>query len=216
VKQQEAVSEKELVPSFWISGGMRYLKNPPSILSKYQQGRFSYLARGMSELNWVWGDNAGVDNVRSLLSKLNGFLVNITRIAIIIQKPGYEVPTHRDLIVGSNYSNLKDSYSTFLGSQELIYFGEDWFHKLLEIPKNTYHSDQNYFGLRIPISEKPGENGRPYVINEDGKKEYYDFGNNLFLLNEAHYGHGADPVDFYRGVIIVDGKLNLEHLDKYS
>lgn len=207
---EEAPSEKNLMPSFWISGGMRDVKSYPEGLSKYETQRYSYLARGAENLDWQWLDVPGVEEVRNLLTRnLDKLLLSINRVSIIIQKPGFAVPAHRDLIVGSTYINMKEVYSTFLGDKKLTYQGEEWFHKRINVNENTYHKDQGYYGLRIPISERPGENGAPFIENSSGEKMYYDCGNNLFLLNEAELEHGADPVDYYRGVIIVDGKLNI-------
>jgi hypothetical protein len=210
---------KVLENPFWISGGLRGLagKSWRDGLTPSECDRFTYLVRAHLDYEWRWSNCSQSDKIAHLLNEqLGDLLLRITRVAIIVQVPGLEVPAHRDLIVGGNYQRMRSNISTYLGEEELRYFGDEWYKNKHDIEENLYHEEQGFFGLRLPLSENINDNGRPFIQDYNGNKTYYGCGHHAFLLNEADVLHGADPVDFYRGVIIVDGKIDINNIEKYS
>lgn len=77
--------------------------------------------------------------------------------------------------------------------------------------QQALHKKQNFWGLKVALSEDKLSNGRP--ILEINKTQYsYFTDSNFFLLNESTQ-HGALPVKFHRGVINIDGEINLSKLN---
>ena len=200
---------------FWIGQGYTICTQGEALegLTEAQAQRYFYLKRASYDFSWEWMEKPYAAEVRDIISQLGPLVKRITRIAIILQIPGESVPAHRDLFIGNTYNNLKSSNETYWGSDRLTYMGDPCFEeKFGKTLAQKNHENQNYFGLRIPLTEKPGMGGKPFVQTPGDEKHYYDMGNHVFLLDEASCEHGADPVDFVRGVIIVDGELDLNHL----
>ena len=213
----KAEVEAKVTDPFWIAEGLRKLKDSSTFsVPENEKGRLSYLLRMRSDLEWEWSDSASARTVRKVLKPIEGALRSITRVSTIVQIPGQSVPPHRDLIVGDVYENLTEPTSTFTGKKTLQYQGDPWFSSYAKNnPNNCLHKKQDYFGLRIPISEKLKDNGRPFLQELHGSRFHYSTEDRLFLLNEATTNHGADVIDFYRGVVIVDGELDLSKLKSF-
>jgi hypothetical protein len=209
-----AVVEADITSPFWIAEGLRtFNADKYNHLSTDQLGRLFYLLRLSEDVEWEWLEHPLTKRIQNILSPLSKALLKLNRVTIIVEVPGKNVPSHRDLIVGERYGNMISETETFWGDKNLRYHGDPWFSKLrLPLPSEGQHKKQNYYGLRIPISEKPGDNGKPFVQSSSGERWYYNVGQNFFLLDEATMEHGAEAVGFYRGVIIVDAQLDLNEL----
>lgn len=209
--------EANLVEPFWIGYGARDFnieQNNPEIPQKFH-GRYSYLMRGDSKKNWQWSDHELEKIINRIIMPISNCIKSLHRIAVILQIPGKEVPAHRDLIVGDKYTNLISPYSTLWGTESHVYKGDSWLGAYHAIDYNSYHADQGYFGLRIPLSEKDNSSGKMFIESKNGERYFYNTGSHLFLLNEATHNHGAEPTDHYRGVVIIDGALSLDKFYPY-
>lgn len=208
--------EGNLIKPFWMAAGLRDMDlESYNELSDNEKGRLSYLMRLRPGMKWKWENRPIIDTIKNIISPLNSYIKRLNRVVIILQMPGKSVPPHRDLIVGDTYENMESRTSTLWGNKTLQYLGDPWFSAInKEIPNNNLHEKQNYFGLRIPLSQYPGNNGKPYLQRPGAEKQYYNVNNQLFLLDEASTNHGADAVDFYRGVVIVDCELDIFSIQK--
>jgi len=220
VKSKNEITVLEFPDSkpFWISDGCRSLVESQYTeeLSEQMGGRYTYLNRLNPNSQWNWIEGSIKDIVSKYLKRLERIIPNPTRISVIMQIPGKEVPLHRDLVVGEVYNNMKCSTETTWGKHKLPYRGDPWLEKYVNIVDRGLHRKQAYYGLRIPLTERESDNGFPYLRDHVNNEDIpYDVGRNIFLLNEATVEHGARACDFYRGVVIVDGLLNLEALPTY-
>lgn len=161
---------------------------------------WAYFSRLDHGLEWEWVPGEASELVRELLAPLSR-LGRVTRVKAILPLPGARVPAHRDLIPGNEYDGLADAFSIAQGARRLRYQGVTW---LPPAPATQAHRAAGYLSLKIPISERPGDAGRPFVIM-DGRRRHYSSRGRLFFLNECEIFHGADPVDFWRGVVFVSG-----------
>ena len=157
------------------------------------KGLSDFWERHHTELDWQWISSDITDLVKNEIGKIRPLYHHLNRVKILLQNPGTTVPMHRDPVAGSVYGG-----QVFSPPEPGI-----------EIKVNTYHKDQNFLCIKIPLTSKPKNNGEPR-LEIDGKRYRYEVGRNFFLLNEIEMTHGAAPVDFYRGVIFIDGLLNME------
>ncbi len=210
--------EGKLTEPFWIGQGFRDCdRSSFANLDSHSTGRLSYLLRLNPQFDWYWVEHPLVETIKSIIKPLEPAIERLNRITTIVQIPGREVPAHRDLIVGDSYKEMRSENETFFGEKELQYKGDPWFAALVNFTTDKeLHKKQDYYGLRIPLSDREGDNGRPFIQEKTGLKHYYNVGNKLFLLDEASAAHGADAVDFYRGVVIVDAQLNIELIRKWE
>ena len=178
--------------AFWKSFTlMSTEKNIPH--NSQPKGLSDFWQRHHTELDWQWISSDITDLVKNEISKIRHLYLHLNRVKILLQNPGTTVPMHKDPVAGSKY-----------GGQVFSPPDPD-----IEIKENTYHRDQNYLCIKIPLTSQPKNNGEPR-LEIGGKRYRYEVGRNFFLLNEIEMTHGADPVDFYRGVIFIDGLLNME------
>jgi hypothetical protein len=133
---------------------------------------------------WEWVDSPVTGTVCEEVARVEHLFKKLTRVQIILQRPGFELPLHRDLVTGEEYP----------GGQIYNPFGKSY-----EVREKHRHAQQDFLALKIPLTERAGDNGRPV-------------GRRFFALNEAFLRHGALPVEHYRGVICVDGILDPERL----
>lgn len=152
--------------------------------------------------------------IQELLSQIP--LYKVTRVLVLLQEPNIKLGEHRDLVPGHLYDNMEDKTSVLYGDKTLRYEGT--YHKAfqslgLEIKDTEVHAAQSYMSLKIPLSVMPGNPGLPFILN-DGVKTHFNTHDKLYLLNEYECEHGADAVDFWRGVIFVDGFFNLDVLNQ--
>lgn len=202
--------ERPDVDDFWVTQGLTKMVDVEvSSLDPFQRGWWHYYSRLDDDKKWEWLDLPIVPVVKDVLAPLERLYSRFTRVTVILQIPGRDIPAHRDLIPGDEYSRLADPRYTATGDQTMIFRGMDFFSsKKADFPKDR-HRRQWYLNLKVPLSQKADDPGKPFILH-GGRKIHYSSGNKLFFLNEAEIYHGADPVDFYRGVLFVDGIFDLE------
>jgi hypothetical protein len=151
------------------------------------------LNRFNTNIKWEWKNNESARLVKKLLAPLED-VIQLTRVFALIRKPGEPALTHTDVAYNHSYPYGWESKPHLHGD-------------------SVEHHKNNYAAIRIPLTEQDGNNGLPYLYLND-QPYYYDAGKNFFVLDEIRNPHGADPVDFYRGVVFVDGFVNFEKLEK--
>jgi hypothetical protein len=155
--------------------------------------RGEFWLRHRQDLKWTWIETDITSMVKKEIEKILPLYHFINRVMVLLQNPGTTVPMHKDRVAGSVYGDE-------------VFKPED---PDVVITKNTYHQEQGNLCIKIPLTSRPGQVGDP-VVEIDGQEYRYDVGRRFFLLNEVDMLHGAMPVDFYRGVIFIDGKLKLK------
>ncbi len=190
-QQQEIIAEvlkngEEL--DVWHSYLVRGLLSP-----EYQDKMYDL--RLDTSLPWRYFDTPIASLVQSLLEPLEGIL-SVTRIKIFLQKPNQALSEHCDKLEYKNNLLFRNFFKT---SQ---------FHDFFKEP---LHEEQKCLALKIPISERTDECGKSY-LRIDGKKYYLNSQNHLYMFNESKLLHGADSCGYWRGVVFVDGKINLSKL----
>lgn len=162
---------------------------------------------------WRWSNRSIAKKLEEEISSLMFFFKRLTRVAAFLQKPGMSINAHCDLVPGCRYKGIVDEFTAEIKSDnDLIYQGAKWWKDIFTHQYPLVHKKQGYLGLRIPISLNPNLLGRQY-LKLDSKKYYYDTANRAFFINEYQIMHGADAVDFVRGVLFVDGELNLDKVE---
>jgi hypothetical protein len=203
-------AESNLIEPFWVGLGLTRILDanvPP--MSDYMRGRWYYYMRLNSRVGWQWENNPATEVVRRLLQPLEPYFKCFTRATVILQIPNVALPAHRDLVPFNEYENMFSPHSTLPGDKKLTYVGEGWLAPEPNYKSDVSHASQGYLNLKIPISANPHSPGAPY-INDRGEKYYYNSQNKILFINEVEIEHGGDPVDYYRGVVFVDGIFNPE------
>jgi hypothetical protein len=172
--------------------------------------RWGYHARLALDADWIWTDSAAVPVVRRILEPLLPLYRRLTKVNVILQVPGEPITAHRDLVHGNTYDDLESPHHTNLGPHRLRYEGEPWIEEVAPI-RSASHEENLYLCLKIPLSERPDDAGNPFVELR-GKRHHYTSRNQIFFLNEVEMLHGADPAPFWRGVVFVNGILNVDEL----
>lgn len=177
--------------------------------------RWAYQCRLDDTLKWRWLDEEAGQRVSAILAPIAPVFQLITRVNINLQLPGETLPMHRDLVAGNVYDGLESETHWRPGNLRLRYIGDTWLEQARPLA-NREHKAGGYFAVRIPLSERDDDPGLPYIVH-DNAKMYYSTHDRVFFLNEYEVYHGADPVDFWRGVIFIAGILDpsrLAALDK--
>jgi hypothetical protein len=202
------------MPPFWIGSEITYPLHPD--LEKvpiHLRPWWRYYSRLNTSVNWGWVDNSASVKIKQILEPIVFYFSRLTRISLVVQIPGQNLPAHRDLVVGSEYAKMCSEELTLSGAKQLKFKGPKWYQQLNMTNLRDLHRDQLYLTLKVPISEDIGSCGRPFVIF-NGKKIYYSSDNQFFFINEVDLKHGADAVDFYRGVVFVDGFIDMRKFHK--
>lgn len=76
---------------------------------------------------------------------------------------------------------------------------------------DTQHKANNNLAIKFPLTDNPGDNGCP-VLQVDGDVMKYSVGNHAFALNEVELFHGSMPVNHTRGVLFLDGIIDIDAL----
>lgn len=166
-------------------------------------GRAARLFRMDPTKEWRWKDDELSQSVKTLVEPFIHHYSRLTRVELLIQKPGESVYCHKDRITGQVYDNC-----AAIGE-----YAADWHaHGKQCNADPLIHQQQHYLGGRLSL----GKEGRSYILDMDDKpkKSYYIINNEFFFLNEDVL-HGADSVDFWRGVVFFDGIHNPEVMSKY-
>jgi hypothetical protein len=169
--------------------------------------RWGYYARLDRDLPWIWTDSEASPLVRRLLEPVLPLYRRLTKVNVVLQVPGEPVPSHRDLVYGNTY-RLESPYHWRSGPSALVYEGEPWVPHTAPI-SSVSHEENGYLCLKIPLSERPDDAGNPYVELR-GERHYYTSRNRFFFLNEVEMLHGAEPTSFWRGVVFVNGILDMD------
>lgn len=149
---------------------------------------------------WSWFGDPMSLMVKELLEPFEKAYDHMTRVVLLIQRPGFAIPQHTDWITGQIYKNDE----VYIRPNDI----KQWFGVREECKANPYaHENQHFYGGRLAL----GQQSHSYVV-VDGQKTYYETGNEFFLLDEKT-PHGADSVDYWRGVVFVDGILNIKFLN---
>jgi hypothetical protein len=172
--------------------------------------RWAYQCRLDDTLQWRWLDEDAGRRISAILAPIAPCFQLITRVNINLQIPGQNLPMHRDLVAGNEYDGLDSETHWRPGKRRLRYICDPWLEKVRPLA-NREHRNGGYYAVRIPLSERPDDPGLPYIVH-DNQKWYYATKDRVFFLNEYEVYHGADPVDFWRGVIFVAGILDPAHL----
>lgn len=155
-----------------------------------------YYARLVPSVEWEWRDTPITEDVRREVAKIEHLFHRITRVIILLVNPGVTLKMHRDPVPANDYG----SGPYFMAPE------------VQDKTPNRYHYANRFLSIKTVISTRPGTNGFPVL--RLGDQEYsYDTGNSWFALNEIEMIHGARPVDFARGVLWVDGYINLDEYD---
>jgi hypothetical protein len=172
--------------------------------------RWAYQCRLDDTLQWRWLDDEAGQRITAILAPIASVFQLITRVNINLQLPGQTLPMHRDLVAGNEYDGLDSATHWRPGDRRLRYVGDPWLEQARPLA-NRDHKAGGYYAVRIPLSERPDDPGLPYIVH-DHTKMYYSTQDRVFFLNEYEVYHGADPVEFWRGVIFVAGILDPAHL----
>lgn len=168
--------------------------------------RWAYQCRLDDTLPWRWFDHESARRIAAILAPLAPCFQLITRVNINLQAPGHGLPMHRDLVAGNEYDGLDTETHWRPGPRRLRYTGDAWLERVRPLA-NRDHRAAGYYAVKIPLSERADDPGLPYIVH-DGQKYHYTTEDRLFFLNEYEIYHGADPVDFWRGVVFVAGILD--------
>lgn len=173
---------------------------------------WAYFSRLDPTLPWEWVGGEGCALVAQILEPVLPLFRVLTRVKIVLQIPGKTVHTHRDLVPGTVYEDLRSEYDGAVGTERLLYKGLPWIEEVKPFENEDHHRNL-CLSLKIPLSDRPGEPGRPFIV-AGGRKAHYNPDDRLFFLNEVDMQHGADPVPFWRGVVFVNGLWNLDRLTR--
>lgn len=149
-----------------------------------------YWLRSRTDLEWQWVDSAQTSRVKVIINSLAPYIKSLTRVQSLILIPGNALPSHTDKVAGTRYGN--NDYIFGLGYEN----------------ENQFHHNNDYLAIKIPLFSEQGF-GRPF-IEIDGKIHEFAPDGHVYVINEVEIKHGAYPVDYPRGVIVMDGILNLD------
>ncbi len=169
----------------------------------YEDGRALRIFRMDGTKKWEWKDDPLSRGVRHLVEPFVHHYTSLTRVMLLVQKPNEEVYCHTDRITGQEYAE-----GVCMGKYE-----DDWLKYRDQCNADPLqHQKQHYLGGRLSL----GPVGLSYTlpILSSPVKTYYQTENQFFFLNENVF-HGADPVDYWRGVVFFDGIYNPEIMQKY-
>lgn len=176
-----------------------------------------YAIRLDERAQFEWNDDfKSSHTVKEILEQVSPLYDKITRVVCLLQRPGFSLNRHRDLVPGNTYDKMINPLNVGVGDKELEYAGYARFFADIKMQpeQSNIHARQHFMNLKIPLSEKEDDPGLPYVIYDE-HKEYIKTNNHLYLLNEYECEHGADVVDFWRGVVFVDGFFNKSTIEEY-
>lgn len=168
---------------------------------------FCYFARLQPSFTWKWSESKECRRVQDLLSPLWRYYSRLTRVAVFLQQPGMLIPAHRDLVAGIPYPDLRGPFNPEKGRYSGLYEGAPWYRELTDpLPVET-HRHQDYLALKVPLSLKSGDYGKPFILQGGVRHQYFPEGR-AFFINEYEMEHGALPAEHVRGVIFIDGFLD--------
>ena len=193
----KGIAESTHERSYWKMFSCRHL-------SSGQDGQAARVFRMDPTKEYEWGDDELSQMVKTLVDPFLFHYDHLTRVELLIQKPGTEVYCHTDKITGQIYEDgmaCPPRYKDVWEEHGPLCKADPWQHK-----------KQHYLGGRLAL----GPQGRSYFMESliPPEKIYYATQNLFFFLQENLY-HGAEPVDFWRGVVFFDGIHNPDVMKAY-
>jgi hypothetical protein len=198
---------------FWLGQRIRGvdMDTVPEELKSLNPAQIEFFLRQRTDVSWNWVDTPITQTVYKLLEPISSLYKTLTRVKIFAQIPTKAILPHRDLVAGAMYNRMHEDTVTRLGTNLLRYNGEEWFKKIYTVPDNFAHAEQGYLALKIPLDFL--QPGRSYLCDFENNRYYYDPSNKPYLLNEYEILHGVDAGDQWRGVVFLDGILDISKIN---
>jgi len=186
------------------------LKN--NVLDEHDYDDFVYINRANPNLDWHWVDNPLTELVRPQVEKLSSIYDFMTRVTVLVTNVGSHVPFHREWLYGNTYESVYPGAAIksaqYFQRKDLIV--GDYEHTI----DTSMHRNQNFYACKIPLTTIEGNNGNSYFKFDNNEIVKYGAGNRMFCINEIEMKHGVLETGFLRGVIYIDGKINLDKLNE--
>lgn len=180
-------------------------------MTDYDDDDFLLVNRFNEFLNRQWLDNPITQEFYdNIFLKIKHLFKFVSRIIILRLEPGYPIPFHKETSYLGNYTNLESHLGRYISNKSLItpeneHLLNDRFAYRVD---REHHAKQKGYGLRLPLTTVAGNNGNTLLkIGDELLK--YDTKDMLFALNEVDIFHGAAATEFQRGVIYIDGILDM-------
>lgn len=160
----------------------------------------TYYGRFREDIEWEWADGPVVPIARPIVEEMaERLFLRVSRAVVLMLNPGSTLKMHYDPVPGHDY-------------------GKGPFFMAPEVndpnPGQT-HDHNRYLSIKTVVTTKQGDNGFPVMRLHHSPQEYlYDTGRRWFSLNEIEMLHGVRPCDHARGVLWIDGFINMEAYDR--
>lgn len=221
---QEVIDTGNSAGPVWLSRSIRSIvpESIPLQFANRNVADYEFFLRNDRRIIWEWNSDPLSVKVQNVLEPVLGFYSLVSRIKIVMQVPGQEITPHRDLITGEFYDRMDVPYSSNLGPNGWARFkGPKWFYDLYQIPDNNLHKAQDYLALKVPL-DMDSSVSRSYLVHpEEIAKPVetrhimrYDPGRQPYWLNECEVLHGVEAGEHWRGVIFIDGLLDMDVVRK--
>lgn len=205
---------------FWLGQSIRGLdrKSIPDCLKDIDPFKIEVFLRNDERVEWYWIENEVASYAKEVLEPTFKFYKKLTRIKILLQIPGYEVHPHRDITVGNMYDRMDNPFRGIIGKNGLMYYrGPEWLHTIYPQKETNLHAEMEYFALKVPL-DLDNKKCRSYLLSVDDFLKpipdrnyiYYDYQSQPYWLNEVECLHGVSPGEEWRGVIFMDGILDID------
>ncbi len=196
---------------FWLARSVRHLdlSSAPEKYKSQKLSQLDYLFRHHPSTTWQWRDDELSLLIKQLLQPYLKFFKHLTRIKIHLQKVSRAVSLHRDLSAGQIYY-LKNDLSSEVGVSLLPYRMYPWVD-LIDFDLGRSPQDNCRYSLKVPLTEDTQNYGRQ-ILSFNQQTEnifYYTTHGDVYFLDESRF-HAADQVPHLRGLIFIDGILDLE------
>jgi hypothetical protein len=159
-------------------------------------------------VKWGWKDNRCAVILQPYMDMIDHLYKKLTRVKVFLQVPGMEINAHRELVSGNEYVAMRSDTDSSYGANSGVFKG----HENVRVTANDRHRAQRYLTLKIPLTSLSGNHGRPYLVQD--KKVYIESKDQFYCINEYQRAHGCDSVDFHRGIVFVDGIMDMAMMDQ--
>lgn len=160
-------------------------------------GSVPYERRLDPSVSWRWRDGEAGELAAMEVHKVSHLFHAITRVTTVIPTPGTAVRLHYDVAPGNIYREGTNGA---------------WADRVVITP-HRHHNANRFLSIKLMITEKQEDYGET-VIRWDGRDWLYSTRNRFFALNEVEMLHGARAVGHLRGVLWIDGWINLDTYDR--
>lgn len=166
--------------------------------------RYSYYVKYHEYLDWSWSETISSHVVKKIISEtVIGLFDKVTRVVVMANAPGVALEAHRDFAAHTLYQIPGTLSETALKPSQIEFY--DHLPNFSGVNPRIHHN-QEFMTLKIPLTEIPGDNGKPF-FQKGEHREFYSVGNHMFFMNEIEL-HGTYAVPFWRGVVSIDGIFN--------